>query len=437
MTKRLGWFFSILVAVAGCDTAPAAMTDAGGPLPDTGTGDVDTGTPPVDDAGPADAAVVGTGCELSGYPALDLLTLHAFSDLPTAMARAGGRDEIFVVLRSGTIRIMNATDGSVVATPFLDISSRLGGTPHASDEWGLLGLAFHPDYATNGLFYIAYTASVGGAYEDRVAVGTRSTGSADMADATVTDIMVTADPRPNHNGGILQFGPDGFLYYGLGDGGEQGDPSHRGQNVMLALGKVHRLSVGPGIATFDIPPTNPFADGTAGLATIWGYGFRNPWRLSFDRLTGDMYIADVGQDTWEEVDFVPAGTGAGDNFGWSVCEGTHNFGGGDCAGLAGHHAPIFEYSHSGEYSSGGSGSITGGFVYRGTAIPGLVGAYLFGDTTSAEFGALRQCGTETREPTRLTSLSGLCAPTTFGDDAAGELYVACYGSNEIVRIVAP
>lgn len=434
MQKRLGWCcVSVLLAVAGCDNPPAA-TDAG-PIADTGT---DTGAPPVD-AGVDSGA--GNGCELTGYPALDLETVHRFSDLPTAMARAPGRDEIFVVLRGGQIRIM-ALDGTVTAAPFLNVASLIGTpAPSSSDEYGLLGLAFHPDYATNGLFYIAYTAVAGAAFEDRLAIGTRSTASPDEADATVTDILVTADPRSNHNGGILQFGPDGFLYYGLGDGGRQGDPDLNGQDVNEALGKIHRISVGPGIATYEIPPGNPFADGSAGLATIWAYGFRNPWRFSFDRLTGDFYIADVGQDEWEEIDFVPAGTGAGENFGWSACEGTHDFrGDGACDALgAAHHGPIYEYSHSGsDFATGGSASITGGFVYRGSAIPGLNGAYLFGDTTTATIGALRQCGAETREVTAFsssTSISGICAPTTFGDDAAGEIYIGCYGSNEIVRII--
>ncbi len=446
MQKQLGLCVSILLASAGCDNPAVVDSDAFithdasvPPVdvgPDAGVGpDVGVGS----EAGVGPDAGTPSGCELSGYPDLDLEVVRAFSDLPTAMARAGGREEIFVVLRGGEIWIMDPTDGSIGATPFLDVSSRLGGTPSGSDEWGLLGLAFHPDYATNGLFYFAYTPDVGAAYEDRVAVASRSSTSPDEADpSTIEDIFVVPDPRPNHNGGILEFGPDdGLLYYGLGDGGEQGDPSNRAQNTSIALGKIHRFQVGPTITGYAIPPGNPFADGAGGLDTIWAYGLRNPWRLSFDRATGDMYIADVGQNAWEEISFVPAGTGAGDNFGWKVCEGTNDYAGSDCAALADHHGPIFEYSHSSEFASGGIGSITGGFVYRGSAIPGLVGAYLFGDTTSAEFGALRQCGTETREPMRLTSLSGLCAPTTFGEDNAGELYVGCYGSNEVVRIVTP
>jgi glucose/arabinose dehydrogenase len=426
MQKQLGWCVSVLLAVAGCDPAPVT-TDAG---------PADTGTPPVDagqDAGPID------GCSLSGYPALDLQELHQFSDVPTAIAIAPGRDEIFVALRGGEVRIMDATTGELTTTPFLDIGPQLGGMPNGADEWGLLGIAFHPGYATNGLLYIAYTADLGGAtYTDRVAVVSRSTDDPDHADSgTIVTLIETADPRPNHNGGILQFGPDGLLYYGLGDGGEQGDPSHRGQNTMLALGKIHRIAVGPGIATYDIPPGNPFADGTAGLPTIWAYGFRNPWRFSFDRANGDMYIGDVGQDQWEEVDFVAAGTGAGDNFGWSVCEGTHPFNFGDCAGLADHHGPIFEYSHGDDtYAGSGSGSITGGFVYRGSTIPALTGAYLFGDYTSSVYGALRYCDGETREPMPL-DIANPCAPATFGEDADGEMLVGCIDDGTVRRIIAP
>ena len=390
-------------------------------------------------------AAVSNGCELGNtYPTLHLSLLHVFSDLPVSLVMAPGRTDIFVVTRGGRVFVMNATSGTVLATPFVDISSRLGGVPSASAEWGLLGMAFHPDYQTNGLFYLAYTpragmnpvdcmgTAPGPAYEDRVAAGVRAT--ADTGTWTA-DIFTIPDPRSNHNGGELAFGPDGFLYYSVGDGGEQGDPCHRALDTTLPLGKIHRFQVGPGIATYNAAPGNPFIAG-GGLATIWAYGVRNPWRFSWDRRTHDMYIADVGQNMWEEIDFVAAGTGAGSNFGWSTCEGTHNFNG-TCTAASGI-APIAEYTHSGDpiMHTAANASITGGYVYRGAAIPGLRGGYVYADEVTSYFAALRNCPGMPVTPTSLASISNAqCQnPTTFGEDANGELLVGCYGDSGVYRI---
>jgi glucose/arabinose dehydrogenase len=461
---------SALLAVSGCsngdnpgtDTGPGG-TDAGrdgGATPDTGppvdanvdafvTPGEDTGVDafvtPTDDAG-TDAFVATVdggmtdGCELGDtYPALELQPLHSFAganDLPVGIVLAPGRDDLFVVLRNGTIVIMDPTTGAVGATPFIDVHTRLGTrVPTGGDEWGLLGLAFHPDYAANGLAYIAYTTRMTDTMlEDRVAVINRAT--ADTA-TFGSDIFTITDRFPNHNGGQLGFGPDdGFLYYGVGDGGSGGDPDRTGQNTMVQLGKIHRFEVGPGIATYNPAPGNPFIGG-GGLPTVWAYGVRNPWRFGWDRLTHDMFIADVGQNDWEEIDILAAGTGAGTNFGWSVCEGNHDYNG-SCDALTGDTRPVAEYSHTdADFGGGGNASITGGYVYRGSAIPGLRGAYLFGDEVSSNFGALRNCAGSPVVLTPISFASGSCtAPTTFGEDRNGELLVACASGRNIRRIVA-
>lgn len=469
MTKRLFFGCALaLVTVAGCGGGDTPGTDAG-PGTDTGPHGTDTGVDAATDAFVAapDTSVdsgsttpdagtdtgsdagVSSGCELGNtYPPMRLALFHDFPALPVGMSLAPGRDDLFVVLRRGEIWIAAPATGNVGATPFLDMTARLGGTPTGMAEWGLLGLAFHPDYATNGLFYVAYTArsgstvtDCGGAtvtgYEDRIAVGTRSTTSPDVG-VLGADIFTIPDPASNHNGGQLSFGPDGYLYYGVGDGGEQGDPCHRAPDTSLALGKIHRFQVGPGIATYNPAPGNPFIGG-GGLATIWAYGLRNPWRFTWDRQTSDMYVADVGQNHWEEIDFLPAGTAPGTNFGWSVCEGTHDFNG-TCASLTGDVLPIAEYAHSDpNFSAGGNGSITGGFVYRGSALPGLRGAYLFADEVASEFGALRNCPGMPVTATHITFMGTTSCgnPVTFGEDRNGELLVSCYADTNIYRIVAP
>lgn len=439
-----------LVMAAGCGGGDTMGSDAGGGGgSDTGVDAGEDAFVPGPDAGNDAATVmddagVSDGCELGNtYPPLALSLLGTMPALPVGIVLAPGRDDLFVVLRRGQIIIVDPTTGAVGAT-FLDVNSRLGGTPTGMGEWGLLGLAFHPDYVTNGLFYIAYTANTGAAYEDRVAVATRAT--ADSA-TFGSDIFVIPDPASNHNGGQLGFGPDdGFLYYSVGDGGIQYDPMLHGQDNSQALGKIHRFRVGPGITGYEVPSDNPFAT-SGGLATIWAYGLRNAWRFSWDRRTHDMYIADVGQDEWEEIDFLPAGTGAGANFGWSYCEGTHdminggtgttNYAGG-CAALAGDIAPITEYSHGDPVmAGGGNASVTGGYVYRGAAIPGLRGGYVYGDEVSSAFAVLRNCAGSAVTPTPInfTGTESCGNPVTFGEDRAGELMVACYADRSIYRIV--
>jgi len=242
-------------------------------------------------------------------------------------------------------------------------------------------------------------------------------------------LLLIAQPYDNHNGGALRFGPDRLLYIGMGDGGSGGDPGNRAQDTRQLLGKILRIDVDGGVP-YGIPPGNPFADGGAGRPEIFALGLRNPWRLSFDRATGDLYIADVGQNDWEEVDRLPAGTGAGANLGWRTMEGTH------CTGLPSAVScnapalvlPIIEYSHA------QGCSITGGFVYRGTAVPALAGRYVYSDYCA---GFVRSAAVVpgSRTSTRRLAAAGTNI-STFGEDEAGELYIADQGSGTLSRLTA-
>ncbi|MFO0683097.1 MAG: PQQ-dependent sugar dehydrogenase [Sandaracinus sp.] len=447
----------------GGGAGDSAPRDGGGSLPDTGgpvdAARIDTGTP--DDAattmdtGTADDAFVGPdafvapdayvppdawtmpdggtdGCELTTYPTLSLEPVSGTFRAPLAfVAIPGGGGDAYVVEHGGRIQIMRA-DGSNGGI-FADLRS-VTGNATGSNEQGLLGMALHPDYETNGLFWVYY-APVNGS-TNVVAAGHRSTTNPDAAEGGVTPILtLTNDLYSNHNGGNLVFGPDGYLYIGTGDGGSGGDPQMHGQDIDTLYAKILRISVGPGIAAYEIPPTNPFV-GTAGLDEIYAYGVRNPWRFSFDRLTHALFIGDVGQNAWEEIDVDTDGMG-GDNYGWNVCEGTHAYGGGNCAAL-GQHAPIFEYQHSSAGFFGSANqSITGGVVYRGSEIPGLYGTYLFADEVVSRFGGLRYCGGVARDVHLFDELDGTCAnPSSFGETETGEVYVTCVGGT-VMRLVSP
>ena len=276
-------------------------------------------------------------------------------DHPIQVTHAGdGSDRLFVVEQPGRIWIVK--DGAVLPTPFLDLRSAVvyGG------ERGLLGLAFHPEYSANGLFYASYTRAADGA--SVVARYRVSPSDPDVADpGSELPLLTIAQPYENHNGGQILFGPeDGYLYIGLGDGGSGGDPLDHGQNTNTLLGAMLRLNVDSG-APYAIPPDNPYV-GRPGLDEIWAIGLRNPWRFSFDRENGDLYIGGVGQNLWEEIDYQAAGTPGGVNFGWRCKEGTHDYiFAGDCA-TAQLTDPIAEYSHTVGYS------VSGGFVYRGVTI---------------------------------------------------------------------
>lgn len=352
-------------------------------------------------------AACGNSGSPDGPPGPRLITVATGLSFPVDLtAPPGDNSRIFVVEKAGTIRIIR--NGNVLSTPFLDVSAQVS----RGQEQGLLGLAFDPDYAANGRFVVNFTDGNG---TTRI-VAFRVSSDPDRADPASADtILSVTQPYSNHNGGGLQFGPDGYLYIGLGDGGSAGDPADNGQNRTVLLGKMLRIDLNGG-SPYAIPPDNPFADSAGLRPEIWNYGLRNPWRFSFDRATGDLYIADVGQDAREEVDFAGAGTGSGANYGWSIMEGTACFGGPTCnqSGLT---LPVLDYGH------GEGCSITGGYVYRGSAAPDLVGRYFYADYCSGWVRSLTMAGGQATDLRDWPELDPGGAITSFGEDAAGEMYI--------------
>lgn len=304
-------------------------------------------------------------------------------------------------------------NGLVLQQPFLDIRSQVRSS---GNEQGLLGIAFPPDFATDGHFYVNYTgtAGIGDSVIARIPLG----ATPDQADpAGTTNVLTVPQPFENHNGGQMAFGPDGFLYIGLGDGGGAGDTLNNAQNRTQLLGKILRIDVGAASPTYAVPAGNPFGN------EIWSYGLRNPWRFSFDRDTGDLYIADVGQDQFEEINFQPAGSGGGQNYGWRLMEGAHCFDTPTCdrTGLV---LPVHEYAHD------AGCSVTGGYVYRGPVQGSLQGTYIYGDFCSGRIWGLRRIG-DTWE-NRLLFEANLRI-SSFGEDEEGNLYVADFSTGDIYR----
>lgn len=362
----------------------------------------------------------------AAFPDLQVSSVADGFNQPVDIANAGD-DRLFVVERAGVIKIIDV-DGSVLATPFLDIRDRVDSTTHG--EMGLLGLVFHPDYPDTPYFYVNYTAKSGG--DTHIA---RFTVTADpyVADPdSEFTILTQSQPQPNHNAGDLAFGPDGYLYVPLGDGGGAGDddPGHgtvgNGQDPTTLLGKILRLDVDGG-APYTIPPDNPFVGDAGAQDEIWALGLRNPWRFSFDRVTGDLYIADVGQNEWEEVNFQPASSSGGENYGWRCYEGTHDFDLSECDPGEDFVVPFDDYPHSNSQNAADQGSsVTGGFVYRGSDYPDLQGIYVYADfITSNVWLAQQESSGWTVEP--IGTMAGLSNPSTFGEGCDGELYVAGYG----------
>ena len=338
---------------------------------------------------------------------------------PLYLTTPAGDPRLFVVEKGGTIRIIK--DGVVLPLPFLDLTGKVS----TGSEQGLLGLAFDPAYATTGRFIVHYTDVAG---DTRVSSFHVSTDP-DRADPTTEAMVLTADqPFANHNGGQIAFGPDGYLYLGLGDGGGGGDPNGTGQSLGDLLGSILRISL-TGPSGYTVPPDNPFVRVSGVRAEVWSYGLRNPWRFSFDRLTGDLYVGDVGESRLEEIDVAPAaeGGGRGVNFGWNLMEGTTCFAAGSCdtTGLA---LPVAEYGHN------QGCSVTGGYVYRGAAIPALQGHYLYADYCSGFVRSLRMTdGVATDQADWPTLRPGGAVPS-FGEDAAGELYVLS-ADGRVLKIV--
>jgi glucose/arabinose dehydrogenase len=317
-------------------------------------------------------------------------------DQPVGMAVRSGDDALYIVQKAGTI-IAQPSDDSA-ARPVLDISDEVS----QGGEQGLLGIAFSPD---GDYLYTNHTDPDG---DTRITEWRMRGGRADSASRR--EILRVDQPFSNHNGGNLAFGPDGFLYIGLGDGGSAGDPMGNSQSMETLLGKMLRIDPRPADdRAYDVPDDNPFVDDSGALPEIWAFGLRNPWRYSFDRDTGDLWIADVGQGAREEINRQPAGVG-GQNYGWDRLEGTEPFEGDAPSDAT---PPIFEYGRD------RGGTVIGGYVYRGNDIPGLVGAYVFGDLFNADLRALRVEDGEVQETELGASVENLVA---FGEDNEGELY---------------
>jgi glucose/arabinose dehydrogenase len=338
---------------------------------------------------------------------------------PVAVTHAGdGSGRLFITEQGGRVKIWNGS--SLLATPFLDIHTLVS----CCGERGLLSVAFHPSYASNGFFYVDYTDAAGNTVVARYHVS----GNPNVADpASATTILTVTQPYANHNGGQLQFGPDGYLYIGLGDGGSAGDPGNRAQNLGELLGKILRIDV-DSASPYAVPADNPFVGVAGARDEIWDYGLRNPWRFSFDRFTRGLFIGDVGQNLWEEVDFEPAGFG-GRNYGWRRMEGLHCYDPSTNCNDGSLTLPILEYAHAPECS------VTGGYRYRGALYPQLYGVYLYGDYCSGKiWGATADDAVSWTSSLLLESGENI---SSFGEDESGEIYVVGLGGSVLKVLSTP
>ncbi|PTM06469.1 MAG: hypothetical protein DA407_11830, partial [Bacteroidetes bacterium] len=345
---------------------------------------------------------------------------------PVSLKNAGD-SRLFVVEQDGYIQILN-TDGTKNTTPFLDIDNLVINIT-SGDERGLLGLAFHPDYSSNGFFYVNYINLSGNTVISRFSVS----ANPEIADNTTELVILTyTQPYPNHNGGDLNFGSDGYLYISSGDGGNFGDPDDNSQNLGTLLGKILRIDVNntSGGNNYDIPLGNPFISNGSAADEIWAYGLRNPWKFSFDSLNDNLWIADVGSLDIEEINMI-SGTTSGTNFGWRCYEGTAEYDLTDCPPMNTMTFPISEYTHntSGNFKC----SITGGYVHRGTINTSLNGYYFFADYCSSEIGSFDFDGGDfTISYSEQYDGNNW---TTFGEDINGELYIAGVNSGNIYKII--
>lgn len=378
------------------------------------------------------AAAIGGLSTSASAQAVKTTRIATGFNFPTFVTHApGDTTRLFVVEKRGVIKIINLADNSVLATPFLNIDPIVTGGASVNDEQGLLGLAFHPDYANNGYFWVYYTTA-----SSDVVARYQVSSDPNVANGTGLVVMSWSDPFSNHNGGWMDFGPDGYLYIAVGDGGNANDPGNRAQTITnMKLGKMHRIdpdivdSVAP---HYTSPADNPFV-GIEGDDEIWFYGLRNPWRCSFDRATGDLWIGDVGQNAVEEIDFAAAGQ-KGLNFGWRCMEGA------SCTGLTGCTCndnaltdPIKTHTHSA--GTNGGFCITGGYVYRGCAYPELDGTYFYADYSSNNVWSLKYNGAAVtnflvRNSQISPSIEGVVVNqiASFGEDANGEIYIVDHGT---------
>jgi hypothetical protein len=415
---------ALLIGTFGCGDDGGSVIDAPpGGNDDSGQGTIDAPPGQIDgavvDARPPADALQSTCTPVNGTN-ITSVTVASGLDDPLFLTAPGGDPRLFIIEQPGRIRIVE--NGNLLSTPFLDISPT-GANPRVrdtGDEQGLLGLAFHPDYSTNGRFFVNYIASSPSG-ETVIAEYTVS-GNANVANTAETRIKVIDQSSSNHNGGMVVFGPDGYLYIGMGDGGSQNDPNEVGQDNTELLGAMLRIDVDSG-SPYAIPASNPYSDSQDGAndprPEIMHIGFRNPWRFSFDRQTGDMYVGDVGQDTREEISVYAANDPPGANFGWDVLEGSFcHEPGPPCATIEAMSVPAaVEHVH-------GSGvcSITGGYVYRGSCMPDVQGWYIYTDYCDT---TLRKFEWSNGNVSNHTTISGNYGQwiTSFGQDATGELYI--------------
>jgi hypothetical protein len=363
-------------------------------------------TEPPDDGGDPPATDVGLERVVDGL------------DFPVWLTSPAGDPRLFVVEKGG--RVVIVEDGALLPQPFLDLRGQVS----TGSEQGLLSLAFHPDYAANGRLFVNYTDPAGDTriVEYRVSA---DPGRADPGSARV--VLAIDQPFSNHNGGLALFGPDGMLWIGTGDGGSGGDPQGNGQDLGTLLGKLLRIDMDGG-EPYAVPGDNPFAGTPGARPEVWAYGLRNPWRFSFDRATGDLYVADVGQNRVEEVNAVQ-GAGRGRNYGWNLTEGSRCFQPSEGCDREGLTLPVAEFDH------GDGCSVTGGFVYRGSAIPELAGTYFYSDYCSGFVRGFRLQGGAAADERRWPELEPADhAVASFGEDSDGELYLLTAGG-EVHRIV--
>lgn len=354
-------------------------------------------------------------------PIVQLQTFATGFTRPVDIASAGDA-RLFIVEQAGIIHILDSL-GQRLPTPFLDIRGRINSS---ANERGLLGLVFHPNYEENGYFYVNYTNTSGHTRISRFRVTTANTNVADPDSELI--LLGVNQPFSNHNAGDLNFGPDGYLYFGLGDGGSGGDPNNNGQNRQSFLGKMIRIDVNNG-NPYAVPADNPFVNDPSTLNEIWAIGLRNPWRFSFDRLTGDMWLSDVGQNSWEEINFQPASSAGGENYGWRCYEGNNTYNTSGCQPISAYTFPIHTYPNN--FNNGCS--VTGGFVYRGSDFPDLYGHYIYTDYCSGRIWSLTpngQGGWTNRQ--LLQGASNQYA--TFGENHNGELFLATRNSGVIQRV---
>jgi glucose/arabinose dehydrogenase len=359
--------------------------------------------------GPTDPVII---------PEFNLAVQEAAAGLsnPLYLTAPAGDSRLFVVEQGGRILIIK--NGQVLQTPFLDISERVS----SGGERGLLSVAFHPSYATNGLFYVNFTDVAGNTRVERFSVSSNP----DLAAAASSKLILTvAQPFANHNGGLNLFGPDGMLYIGLGDGGSGGDPQGNGQNRGALLGKILRIDVDRG-DPYAIPSDNPFVGQQGARGEVWAFGLRNPWRFAFDRTAALLYVADVGQNQFEEVDVVVANRG-GVNYGWNIMEASSCFGSSSCS-QQGLELPALVYDHS-----GGACSITGGFVYRGASLPEIAGHYFYSDFCAGFLRSFRYQNGAAADR-RTWDVGSIGSITSFGEDSGGELYMTS-SNGRVYRIV--